>query len=147
MKPQMTDTTAQKLKYLSLLTLTAQNAILGLSMRYSRTREGDMFYEATAVFMAELVKFFTCLFLVYKDVNYDLGSWKDSLYLTVWVNKMDTLKVCIPSAIYLVQNNLLYVAASNLDVATYQITYQMKILTTAFFSIIILKRTLIKVNI
>ena len=143
----MTDTTAQKLKYLSLLTLTAQNAILGLSMRYSRTREGDMFYEATAVFMAELVKFFTCLFLVYKDVNYDLGSWKDSLYLTVWVNKMDTLKVCIPSAIYLVQNNLLYVAASNLDVATYQITYQMKILTTAFFSIIILKRTLIKVNI
>ena len=147
MKPQMTDSTAQKLKYLSLLTLTAQNAILGLSMRYSRTREGDMFYEATAVFMAELVKFFTCLFLVYKDVNYDFGNWKDSLYHTVWVNKMDTLKVCIPSAIYLVQNNLLYVAASNLDVATYQITYQMKILTTAFFSIIILKRTLIKVNI
>ena len=143
MKPQMTD---QQLKYVSLLTLTAQNAILGLSMRYSRTRDGDMFYEATAVFMAEFVKFVTCLFLVYKDVNYDMTAWKDSLYQTVWVNKMDTLKVCIPSAIYLVQNNLLYVAASNLDVATYQITYQMKILTTAFFSIIILKRTLIKVK-
>ena len=73
-----------------------------------------------------------------------MESWKDSLYQTVWVNKIDTLKVCIPSAIYLVQNNLLYVAASNLDVATYQITYQMKILTTAFFSIVILNRTLIK---
>lgn len=145
MKPQVTDATAQKLKYLSLLTLTAQNAILGLSMRYSRTREGvDMFYEATAVLMAECVKFFTCLFLVFRDVQYDVESWKDSLYQTVWVNKVDTLKVCIPSAIYLVQNNLLYVAASNLDVATYQITYQMKILTTAFFSIVILNRTLIK---
>merc|ERR1712029_556381 len=33
---------------------------------------------------------------------------------------------------------------ANLDVATYQITYQMKILTTAFFSIVILNRTLIK---
>ena len=123
---------------------SAQNAILRLRMRYSRTRDGDMFYEATAVLMAEFVKFVTCLFLVFKDVNYEVESWKDSLYQTVWVNKIDTLKVCIPSAIYLVQNNLLYVAASNLDVATYQITYQMKILTTAFFSIVILNRTLIK---
>ena len=56
--------TVQKLKYLSLVTLTAQNAILGLSMRYSRTREGvDMFYEATAVLMAEVVKLVTCLFV------------------------------------------------------------------------------------
>ena len=85
--------TARKLKYMSLLTLTAQNAILGLSMRYSRTRDGDMFYEATAVLMAELVKFFTCLFLVYKDLHYDVNEWKSSLYQTIWVNKFDTLKV------------------------------------------------------
>lgn len=87
--------TARKLKYMSLLTLTAQNAILGLSMRYSRTRPGDMFYEATAVLMAELVKFMTCLFLVYKDVEYDLAAWKDTMYETIWVNKLDTLKVQI----------------------------------------------------
>lgn len=95
MKQQISPETAQKLKYLSLVTLTGQNAILGLSMRYSRTRDGDMFYEATAVLMAELVKLLTCLFLVYKDVHYNMQEWKSTLYQTVIVNKMDTLKVSL----------------------------------------------------
>jgi len=36
------------------------------------------------------------------------------------------------------------VAASNLDVATYQITYQLKILTTAVFAVLILRKQLIR---
>ena len=40
----------------SLVTLTGQNAVLGLSMRYARTRPGDMFISTTAVLMAEIGK-------------------------------------------------------------------------------------------
>lgn len=136
----------RNLKYISLITLTAQNAILGLSMRYSRTREGDLFINSTAVAAAEVVKLLTCLYLVFRDENYSLAQWSRSLHETIWVNKMDTLKVGIPSLIYLVQNNLLYVAAGNLDVATYQITYQLKILTTAVFSVLMLNKKLIKLQ-
>jgi len=133
----------QRLKYISLITLTGQNALLGLSMRYARTRPGDMFISTTAVFLAELVKLFTCLGLVWNSEDRSLARWWAALDSTIVRQPLDTVKVMVPSAVYLIQNNLLYVAASNLDVATYQITYQLKILTTAMFAVTMLGKKLL----
>nr|CAI5817152.1 unnamed protein product [Callosobruchus analis] len=131
------------LKYVSLITLTLQNALLGLSMRYARTRQGDMFFSSTAVMMSEVVKLITCLGIVYVES----GGFKmmiEAINRQIIEQPKDTLKVCVPSFVYIIQNNLLYVSASNLDAATYQVTYQLKILTTAIFSVFLLKKELLK---
>ncbi|XP_023949326.1 UDP-N-acetylglucosamine transporter isoform X2 [Bicyclus anynana] len=131
------------IKYVSLAILTIQNAALGLSMRYSRTRQVEMFAPTAAVVVAEVLKLAICFVLVMKESG-GLQSGLRTMYTTVILNIKDTLRVCVPSFLYVIQNNLLYVSVSNLDAATYQITYQLKILTTAFFAVLVLKRRLKK---
>ncbi len=58
-------------------------------------------------------------------------------------NPCETLKVALISLIYVVQNNLLFFAASNLDVATFQVSYQLKILATALFFVLMLRTKLL----
>ncbi|CAH0664211.1 unnamed protein product [Chilo suppressalis] len=131
------------IKYVSLVILTLQNATLGLSMRYARTRKVEMFSSAAAVLMAEVFKLVICIVLVMQESR-SIRKGFQSMYATVILNVKDTLRVCVPSFLYIIQNNLLYVSASNLDAATYQVTYQLKLLTTAFFAVIVLKRKLKK---
>jgi UDP-sugar transporter A1/2/3 len=52
----------------------------------------------------------------------------------------DFLGLAVPSGLYVIQNNLQYVASSNLSAALFQVLSQMKIITTAIFAVIILGR-------
>ena len=79
----------------SLVTLTGQNAVLGLSMRYARTRPGDMFISTTAVFCAELLKLVTCLGLVWNAEDRKVGQWWAALDRTIVKQPWDTVKVNI----------------------------------------------------
>jgi len=54
----------------------------------------------------------------------------------------DLSKMMVPSACYTIQNNLLFVALSNLDSAVYQVVYQLKVLTTAIFSVTMLNKSI-----
>lgn len=70
--------------------------------------------------MSEVVKFFTCLAIVYVESG-GIVQLVETLQKTIVRQPLDTLKVCVPSFVYVIQNNLLYVAASHLDAATYQV--------------------------
>lgn len=71
-----------------------------------------------------------------KGVRQTANTIRDS----VTQKPTDALKMAVPACLYVVQNNLNYVAISNLDGPTFQLLYQLKILTTALFSVTMLKR-------
>lgn len=133
-----------RLKYLSLGVLVFQTTSLVLTMRYSRTLQGDgpRYLASSAVVTAELLKILACVMLVFKEHSYSVRALNSLLRQEIVHKPLETLKLAIPSGIYTLQNNLLYVALSNLDAATYQVTYQLKILTTALFSVSMLGRKL-----
>ncbi|PWY97952.1 nucleotide-sugar transporter [Testicularia cyperi] len=56
------------------------------------------------------------------------------------VASADYWKLSIPAFLYVLQNNLQYVAVSNLEPPVFICAYQIKILTTAFFSIVLLRK-------
>ncbi|KAI8881621.1 nucleotide-sugar transporter [Backusella circina FSU 941] len=139
------------IKYLSLIILVVQNSALILVMRYTRASvESDKLYLAsTAVVMSELFKASVCLMLLYTASgwkNRSLARTTSLLNRELILKWRETAKLAFPATLYLIQNNLQYVAASNLDAATFQVTYQLKILTTAFFSVVILKKNLSKLK-
>lgn len=66
---------------------------------------------------------------------------KSSLELVIdEITAEDYWKLSIPAFLYVLQNNLQYVAVSNLEPPVFICAYQMKILTTAFFSIVLLRK-------
>ncbi|POW11048.1 hypothetical protein PSHT_08605, partial [Puccinia striiformis] len=79
--------------------------------------------------------------------NWKLNSsnYKFELFFahqSITVISTDCWKLSIPAVLYVIQNNLQFVAAANLDVATFSVTYQLKILTTALCSVVMLGRQL-----
>lgn len=138
-------------------------------MHYSRiTASPNKSYSAaSAVLLNELLKGAISVVIALKRIDADMlgapqlsekdskdsdrrpaASWYSPFHpsrlqlLSQSVFSPDCYKLAVPAILYVIQNNLQYVAASNLDVATFQVTYQMKILTTAFFSVLLLRRRL-----
>ena len=109
------------MKSMSLIILTLQNASLILSIRYTRTIAGPLYFATTAVVLAEVFKLVVSLLIILFEHKGNVVKWASFLHQSIIGNYVDTLKLSIPALIYTVQNNLQYVAISNLDAATFQV--------------------------
>ncbi|KAK1704913.1 nucleotide-sugar transporter [Colletotrichum lupini] len=137
------------MKQLSLITLTFQNSALILIMHYSRIMPpvGDhRYFTSTADFLNEVIKLSICLTCSIAEVSRTLApSTPATVIFEQIFNSVfsgDGWKLAIPATLYTLQNTLQYVAVGNLDAVHFQVLYQLKILTTAVFSVTMLRRAL-----
>merc|ERR1711963_553789 len=124
----------------TLIILVLQTTATVLLLRYSRTRPGPPYLASTAVMMNECCKFTVCVFSLFAQQQFSVRKSIRAFKEEIIGKPFETIKLIVPSGLYCLQNNLLFVALTNLDAATYQVTYQLKILTTALFSVVLLKK-------
>ena len=122
-----------------LAVLAVQNAALMLAMRYSRLPSQPQYLSSTAVVCTEVLKIISSMLILCLQEG---GTSLMVACRNTFSDWRDTMSVSFPAFLYVVQNNLLYVASTHLDAASCQITYQLKLLTTAVFSTLLLNRRL-----
>jgi len=86
--------------------------------------------------------FFFNLYIINFIKEFSITETLNQLNAEIVNKPKETLKLLIPALLYTLQNNLYFIALSNLDVVTYQVTYQLKIFATALFSYLILGKKL-----
>lgn len=122
------------LKTIIIVSLVCQTVAAVIFTQWSRsTLAGSdvRFAPSTAVVCAEFLK--TIIGIIYVLLYGDIRQVKDQLW-----------KLSVPALCYLIQNNLLFIALTNLDACVFQVIYQIKTFTTAVFSVVLLKRDLSK---
>lgn len=130
-----------------------QQVALVLIIRYSKINNtgdnaGPSYLNSVAVASAEVFKL--CLSFILEFVTTKREESKKTggriSHIRAVVKPMlvcsdkESIKLIIPAILYLIQNNLLFVALANLSVGMYQVSSQGKLLTTAIISRIMLKK-------
>lgn len=128
----------------ALILLVVQNSALVMVMHHSRNGpvgHGPRYLASTAVLLVEAIKLLVSLVFATYDIRKSHPSSSPKTLAALLRRSIfapDSWKLILPAALYTLQNSLVYAAISNLDAVTFQVTYQLKILTTVVFSILLL---------
>jgi len=128
----------------ALAVLVAQMSGLTLAMRASRT-QGQLYSVSAAVLLTEGLKLAVCVAFAVARRAQALGggglscaaAWEG----VAWVAST-AAPIALPALLFVATQQLNLCAATELDAVTFQVTNQLKILPTAWFSVLTLNRSL-----
>ena len=126
--------------------LVVQNASVVLLMRFTRLPKvngGKVFISSTIVMLTEVCKFYVSLVLMLIfDHAWSVSELLLTIYEAVFHDFHSFLKMSVPSLIYVINNNLIYVAISHLEPAVFQVVYQIKVVFAAVCAVAVFQKSL-----
>lgn len=122
---------------LVLLTFVTTWTIFAIKLARASSKE---YRNSSVVLFTELFKLtFSFFFLSLETKSPFLAA--RSFWVECRYNPLGMLKLGVPGLAYTIQNNLIFLSVDLLSAAVQQVTYQLKILTAALLSVLMLKRT------
>lgn len=119
-----------------LVLLCLQTVIQSILGRYSRGVLKDTYSIPSTIVFNEILKFCICIVML------KFFHKKENLLQHIIHLIKTSLVASVPGFIYFVQNMLLYIILQNTQAAVYTVIIQLKIFTTAIFSVLFLGRKL-----
>ena len=125
------------IRWVVLVLLCTQNASHVLMTRYSKGVLMETYSGSEVVLFGEIIKLFFSLYMMIYDRSSDLqGGLRQKIFWLVSHSK----KIIVLVVLYTFANVLSYQALARVEASVYTVTSQMKIFTTAVFSVIFLGR-------
>ena len=121
----------------SLLCLVLQNAGLILLTKYSFRSSAAVYSKASVVLFSEILKLASCFCMELHYSRYSMKALRKSLRLTT-----GNVGMLLPATLYVVQNVLQLLAIRGLSPTVYITGAQLKVVTSAVFSVFVLKKQL-----
>ncbi|XP_076816392.1 CMP-sialic acid transporter-like isoform X2 [Clavelina lepadiformis] len=129
----------QKAAMLATLALTGSAYVVLL--RYSKVVDNLRYISSTVVAVQEVLKMLVTICVLFVEC----GGFKPTmsmLKLQVLDKAKGTFSMALPSCLYALQNNMIFVSLANMDVPIQQVLFQLKIPFTAFLCVLLLGKSL-----
>lgn len=128
---------ANRIAAMALLCMVFQNSAHTLLIRYSRGVRNERYIASTNVILVELTKFCISGYMMLRTAAPGTNT-KDHFKQTLIHSKA----AFVPAFLYFIQNTLAYVGLQNLEAGAFAVLVQLKTLTTAVFSVLLLNKKL-----
>jgi UDP-galactose transporter len=133
-------------KWLSLISFLCQNSLTPIAFRYANTESSTeaRYSTAESLIAMEGMKFVMSFLLFSVEQEFRVFRAAKLFVDEVATNPRDLLRVGVPSLLYYIQNCLLQYSSGHVPAGLWQVTYQGKVLVTAFFSVTLLNKVLLR---
>ncbi|CEF67134.1 CMP-sialic acid transporter [Strongyloides ratti] len=113
-----------------------------LLIKYTQTNvsQEDLYFSCAIPFFSEIVKIIICFLMLFNEVGMEPKKFFRYINNNLLKKPKELLKLSPPALCYIIQNNLDIIAMKNLPAGVFQVTSQLKIVSTAIFMVMFLKK-------